>query len=53
MGRENLLDFEGTEVMVYDIPYQLVRVHRGSEGTERDWADDRRQRFSPFSGPSK
>ena len=36
MGRENVLDFEGTEVMIYDIPYQLVRVHRGSEGTERD-----------------
>jgi hypothetical protein len=36
MGRENVLDFEGTEVMVYDIPYQLVRVHRRNEGTGAD-----------------
>ena len=26
---EKVLDFEGAEVMVDDIPYELVRVHRG------------------------
>ena len=45
MGRENVLDFEGTEVMVYDIPYQLVRVHRGRE--ERGEID-RRKSFLLF-----